>query len=98
MTIQSDMAFLAAGSLGDIRKGTFNQQTGIDTDNDAPLPIDWTVVPGYDRSFSGGVSSGFSARVYKNTASQELGVKSCLLPSPLNTASHASLARPQCIA
>ena len=53
MTIQAEMALLAAGSYWDIRRGALNLTTGIDTGNDAPLPEGWVVVPGYDTSESG---------------------------------------------
>ena len=69
MTIQSDMALLAAGSYWDVRKSdeTF--------DNHAPLPEGWRVLTDYDTSNTGGVvllRSGFSARVYQNTSTSEI--------------------------
>lgn len=69
MTIQSDMALMAAGSYWDVRNGEIDPQTGKDTDNDAPIPPGWKVLTQYNMSASGGGagvinSSGFSARVY----------------------------------
>ena len=72
MSYASDMALLAAGSYWDVRKGQINPQTGVDTDNDAPTPFGWQLVPGYDDSQSGGTGNGFSARVYKNTSTCEV--------------------------
>lgn len=67
MTIQSDMALLAAGSYWDIRN------SGPRFDNDAPLPEGWVVVPRYDTSESGAnAGSGFSARVYQYTATGQI--------------------------
>ena len=77
MTIQADMALMAAGSYWDVRKGAINPQTGKDTDNDAPVPVGWKVLTQYDISASGANaaltnSSGFSARVYQNISTQEI--------------------------
>lgn len=75
MTIQSDMALMAAGSYWDIRKF---QLTGPDAfDNRAPTPPGWTELTAYDVSGSGASASwtsgtGFSARVYKNTVTGEI--------------------------
>jgi VCBS repeat-containing protein len=68
------MALLAAGSYWDLR-GT--DQAPIEQSNRAPLPEGWTSLTQYDKSGSGPNSSwvsgdGFSARVYKNTATQEI--------------------------
>ena len=74
MTVQSDMALLAAGPYWDIRQGEFNTETGKDTDNRAPLPAGWTLLPQFDISRSGINSSligdGFSARVYQGPGGQ----------------------------
>ena len=75
MTIQSDMALMAAGSYWDVRKGAINTTTGIDTDNDAPVPAGWKVLTEYDTSNTGGIvffRNGFSARVYQNISSNEI--------------------------
>ena len=70
MSIQSDMALMAAGSYWDVR-GT--DQTALTESNRAPLPEGWVVVPGYEPSESGAnAGSGFSARVYQNIASREI--------------------------
>ena len=49
MTIQSDIALMAAGSYWDVRIP--NPDSGAN--NRAPLPEGWVVVPGYDTSESG---------------------------------------------
>ena len=73
MTIPPDMALLAAGSYWDVRRGTINATTGVDTDNDAPIPLGWKVLTQYDESGSGtSVATGFSARVYQNIASGQI--------------------------
>ena len=73
MTIQSDMALMAAGSYWDVRRGAVNPTTGIDTDNDAPIPANYKVLTDYDQPGSGpSASSGFSARVYQNIATGEI--------------------------
>lgn len=67
MTIQSDMALLAAGSYWDIRKedDEFN--------NDAPLPEGWRVVDRFNTPGSGpNATTGFSARVYENIATRQI--------------------------
>ena len=66
MTIQSDMALMAAGSYWDVRQGVLNIDTGKDTDNRAPVPEGWKVLTAYDASNTGGLvffRNGFSARV-----------------------------------
>lgn len=75
MTIQSDMALMAAGSYWDVRKGEVDPQNGIDTDNDAPVPAGWKVLTEYDTSNTGGIvffRNGFSARVYQNISTNEI--------------------------
>lgn len=72
MTIQSDMALMAAGSYWDIRKfGT--SVDGTPFDNRAPIPSGWKVLTQYDRSDSGpNAATGFSARVYENIVTGEI--------------------------
>lgn len=61
MTIQSDMALMAAGSYWDVRKD------GIGFDNDAPTPAGWKVLTQCDKRDSGpNAVTGFSARVDQN--------------------------------
>ncbi|MFS2036833.1 calcium-binding protein [Polaromonas sp. CT11-55] len=76
MTIETTMALMAAGSYWDVRRGALNPTTGIDTDNDAPIPPGWKVLTQYDISGSGSNSSilsdGFSARVYQNISTGEV--------------------------
>lgn len=75
MTIQSDMALMAAGSYWDVRQGVLNIDTGKDTDNRAPVPEGWKVLTAYDASNTGGLvffRNGFSARVYQNTSTDEI--------------------------
>jgi Lipase (class 3) len=70
MTIQSDMALMAAGSYWDVR-GT--DQTALTESNRAPTPAGWKVLTQYDRSDSGpNAVTGFSARVYQNIATGEI--------------------------
>ena len=72
MTIQSDMALLAAGSYWDIR-GT--DLTPVTESNRSPLPEGWTVLTQFDKSDSGANAlSGFSARVYQNTSTGEIAI------------------------
>ena len=75
----AEYALLAAGSYSDIRQGEYDPLRGIsaDTDNDAPLPAGWTELIDYRGDGSvGGISnlwtSGFSARVYRNTGTGEI--------------------------
>ena len=64
MTIQSDMALMAAGSYWDVRGNT---TTPLLKSNRAPLPEGWKVLTYYDPSDSGpNAVTGFSARVYQN--------------------------------
>lgn len=73
MTIQADMALMAADSYWDGRRGAINSQTGIDSDNDAPIPSGWRALTAYDVSDSGpNASTGFSARVYENIANGQI--------------------------
>ncbi|ABD70431.1 hypothetical protein Rfer_2717 [Rhodoferax ferrireducens T118] len=73
MTIQSDMALMAAGSYWDVRNGAIDPQNNQDTDNDAPTPTGWKVLTQYDMSdFGPNASTGLSARVYQNTATGEV--------------------------
>jgi hypothetical protein len=70
MTIQSDMALLAAGSYWDIR-GT--DQSPLTESNRAPTPSGWKVLTQYDMRDSGqNAVTGFSARVYQNIGSGEI--------------------------
>jgi Lipase (class 3) len=67
MTMQSDMALMAAGSYWDVRK------SGAGFDNRAPIPAGYKVLTVYDRSDSGpNAVTGFSARVYQNIATGEI--------------------------
>jgi hypothetical protein len=72
-----DHALLAAGSYGDVRSGIYDAVNQDDTSNDAPLPAGWTELLAFrvDGS-SGGISSlltsGFSARVYRNAGTGEV--------------------------
>jgi RTX calcium-binding nonapeptide repeat (4 copies)/Lipase (class 3) len=69
MTIQSDMALMAAGSYWDVRIPNLDN----DSDNRAPTPPGWRVLTQYDRSDSGpNAVTGFSARVYENIATGEI--------------------------
>ncbi len=75
MTIQSDMALLAAGAYWDIRSDLTDPISGADQSNRAPLPPGWRVLTDYDTSNTGGwalFSSGFSARVYQNISTNEI--------------------------
>ena len=70
MTIQSDMALLAAGSYWDIRK--FDP---LIFDNRSPLPEGWTVLTQFDKPGSGpNATIGFSARVYQYTSTGEVAI------------------------
>ena len=78
MTVRiEDHALLAAGSYGDVRSGRYDADNQDDTSNDAPLPAGWTELLAFrvDGS-SGGISSlltsGFSARVYRNAGTGEV--------------------------
>ncbi len=68
MTIQSDMALMAAGAYWDIRK--FDETF----DNNIPTPPNWTLLPDFDISRSGtnstSLGDGFSARVYKSNSGE----------------------------
>ena len=70
MTIEANMALMAAGSYWDVRK------SGIGFDNDAPIPTGWKVLTQYDIAGSGSnsgiLTDGFSARVYQNIATNEI--------------------------
>ena len=72
MTIQSDMALMAAGSYWDVRQsGVTSENTPFD--NDAPTPSGYKVLTDYDQPGSGNkFSSGFSARVYQSIATGEI--------------------------
>ena len=65
MTIQSDMALMAAGSYSDIRQNL---------DNKAPVPSGWTELTTYAINGSGGnaglFGSGLSAKVFKSTTGE----------------------------
>ena len=70
MTVQSDMALLAAGSYWDVR-GT--EQTPLTESNRAPLPKSWRALTAYDVSDSGpNAVTGFSGRVYESIATGEI--------------------------
>jgi hypothetical protein len=63
LTREAELALLAAGSYWDIRQGVLNLETGIDTDNRAPLPEGWEVLTQFDKKDSGPTAvTGFSAR------------------------------------
>lgn len=69
MTIQSDMALLAAGSYWDVRK------FGLQFDNRAPLPEGWKILTQFDKSDSGAnAQTGFSARVYQNINTEDIAI------------------------
>jgi hypothetical protein len=67
MTVQSDMALLAAASYADTRNLR---------DNRSPIPSGWTELEQYAMSGSGNnaspVTAGFSAKVFKNTTTGEI--------------------------
>ena len=66
MTIQSDMALMAAGSYWDVRVAN---EFNINLSNRAPTPAGWRVLTAYDVSDSGpNANTGFSGRVYENIA------------------------------
>jgi hypothetical protein len=74
MTIQSDMALMAAGSYWDVRQDRFTPTR--DESNRAPTPTGWRVLTQFDRSDSGpNAVTGFSARVRTCMGS---GLASCL--------------------
>ena len=63
MTVQSDMALLAAGSYWDVRIPNPRDNS----DNRAPTPAGWEVLTKFDEKDSGPAAvTGFSARVYQN--------------------------------
>ena len=72
MTIQSDMALLAAGSYWDVRIPNVDNAS----DNRAPTPANYKVLTQYDDPGSGagfGVGgSGFIARVYQHIATGDI--------------------------
>lgn len=74
MTIQSEMALMAAGSYWDIRQDRSTPTR--DESNRAPTPANYKVLTQYDDPGSGagfGVGgSGFSARVYQKIATGEV--------------------------
>jgi len=77
VTAPADYALLATASYGDVRQGRYLPSSGIDTDNDAPLPEGWVELTAFRVDGSGGgvtslLTSGFSARVYRNTGTQEI--------------------------
>jgi Ca2+-binding RTX toxin-like protein len=75
LTREAELALLAAGSYWDIRQGVFNQETGKDTDNRAPIPQGWKLLPEFI-SHSGSnatlLGNGFSARAYFNNNTGEI--------------------------
>ena len=69
MTIQSDMALMAAGSYWDVRIPNVDNASN----NRAPTPSGYKVLTDYDQPGSGpNASSGFSARVYQSIATGEI--------------------------
>lgn len=73
MTIEANMALMAAGSYWDIRD---KNASSVDKSNRAPTPEGWKVLPQYDIAGSGSnsdiLTDGFSARVYQNIATGEI--------------------------
>ena len=73
MTIsrEAQISLLAAGSYWDIRQDRFTPTK--DDSNHAPIPEGWKVLTQFDKSDSGPAAvTGFSARVYQNTATNEI--------------------------
>ena len=69
MTIQSDMALLAAGSYWDVRIPNVDNASN----SRAPTPDNYKVLTQYDRSDSGlNAVTGFSARVFQNITTGEI--------------------------
>jgi Ca2+-binding RTX toxin-like protein len=72
MSYESDLALLAAGSYWDIRQDDNPNTPTIDESNRDPLPAGWKVLQ-FDKSDSGPTAvTGFSARVYQNTSTNEI--------------------------
>jgi Lipase (class 3) len=75
MTRESELALLAAGSYWDIRGGRAFAVGIRDTDNRAPIPEGWKLLPefishsGTNATYSG---NGFSARAYLNNNTGEI--------------------------